>query len=128
MTTPNRLLKEVDVVVLNKKRVQILRRRRRYQENLEVVLLRHEKGPVQILNQKMKLHLERNVDVQLHKKNIMMTLMKRVMRLLLEEKDVLKNMIIQMNLRKKLNCQIAGRMDVERHTKRCLNLTVVKRR
>jgi len=105
MMTLNRLLKEVDAAVLNKKTVQIL-------------------------NQKMKLHLERDGDVQLHKKNIMMTLMKRVMRHLLEEdKDVLKNvMIIQMNLRKKLNHQIAGRMGVERHTKRCLNLMVVNQR
>ena len=129
MMNLNHLLKEVDAAVLNKKTVQILRRMRD-QENLEVVVLRHEKGTVQILNQKMKLHLERDGDVQLHKKNIMMTLMKRVMRHLLEEdKDVLKNvMIIQMNLRKKLNHQIAGRMGVERHTKRCLNLMVVNQR
>jgi hypothetical protein len=37
----------------------------RDQENLEVVVLLLEKETVQILNQKMKLHLERDGDVQL---------------------------------------------------------------
>jgi hypothetical protein len=127
MMTLNHLLKEVDVSVLNKKTVQILRRMRD-QENLEVVVLLLEKETVQILNQKMKLHLERDGDVQLHKRNIMMTLMKRAMRHLLEEEDVLKNVVIQMNLKKKLNHQIAGRTGFERHTKRCRNLMVGNQR